>query len=177
MRATLLAMLMACAAAACGCTTAAKQALYELRGARGKLIWVSAPHTERLGRVRGLRFEPATTSIGDRLCPPAFRAAFDRRVAERLAALGEIYPGGAPVLRIESDVLYFQKKGLLSEAQALTRVRMHDDIGLLADGIVRVESRSFRAGDEEDLAEETADTIVRFLRRRGQADDHDRRRE
>ncbi len=167
-------MLMAWASATCGCATAAKQALYELRGARGKLIWISAPQTERLGRVRGLRFEPATTSIGDRLCPPAFRTAFDRRVAEQLAALREIYPGGAPVLRIEPDVLYFQKKGLLSEAQALTRVRMRDDVGLLADGIVRVESRSFRAGDEEDLAEETADTIVRFLRRDGRMRDHDR---
>ena len=166
MRKTLLATaLLIAAGLATGCTTAAKQALYELRGARGKILWVSPPHRERLARVRAVRFEPVTTSIGPRLCPPSFRSAYDRRAAEKLAELGALYPGGEPELRIEADVLYFQKKGLLSEAQSLTRVRMRDDVGLLADGIVRVESKAFRAGDEEHLAEETVDAICKFLRR------------
>lgn len=174
MRKTVFAIsLLAAAGLVAGCTTAAKQALYELRGAKGKFLWVSAPHRERLARVRGLRFEPVTTSIGQRLCPPAFLTAFDRRAAERLETLRGLYPGGEPLLRIQADVLYFQKKGLLSEAQSLTRVRMRDDVGLLADGIVRVESRSFRAGDEEDLAEETVDAICKFLRRGREEDDRD----
>ncbi len=173
MRTAVSALLLCAATLVPGCTTAAKQALYELRGARGRILWVSAPHRERLARLRGLRFEPVTTSIGQRLCPPAFMTAYDRRVAEKLADLHELYPGGEPLLRIEAEVLYFQKKGLLSEAQSLTRVRMRDDLGLLADGIVRVESKSFRAGDEKDLAEETVDTICKFLRREREEDDHE----
>lgn len=172
MRTAVFAGLAALAGLTCGCTTAAKQALYELRGARGKILWVSAPHRERLARIRSLVFEPATTTIGDRLCPVSFRNAYDRRAGEQLEALRTLYPGGEPRLRIEADVLYFQKKGLLSEAQSLTRVRMRDDLGLLADGIVRVESKSFRAGDEEDLAEETVDAICKFLRRGREQDEH-----
>jgi hypothetical protein len=148
-----------------GCTTAAKHAFYEVRGAQGSMLYIDDLDADELRPCQSVRFEPATTTIGSRLCPPAFLHEYDRAAQAMTEKLRDQFPGGPPVLTITGDVLYFQKKGLLSGAQSLVRTRFTVDGRLLADAIVRVESRAFREGDHAALAEETIDTIGKALRR------------
>lgn len=151
-----------------GCSRAIKQAYYEFRGAKSEIILISDFDQDPLGPYRSVRFEPVTTTVGDKICPPRLRRYYDQHARELLADLRAFYPGGDPALRIASEILYFQHKGLLSGAECLTRVRMHDDADqrLVLDAIVRTESKSFRAGDESALAESNVKAIGKLLKKR-----------
>jgi hypothetical protein len=150
-----------------GCTTALKQAYYEIRGAKSKIIPVRDLQENALLECRSFRFEPVTTTVGDRICPPELRHAWDRHAAELASELREFYPGGDPGLLIASEILYFQKKGLLSGSQCLTRVKMREGERLIVDAIVRTESKSFREGGEDALAESNVKALGKFLKARG----------
>ena len=53
----------------------------------------------------------------------------------------------------------------MSHAECLARVRMHEDGTLVADVVVRSESKSFRAGDEKALAGACIQAIGKFLKK------------
>jgi len=150
-----------------GCTTALKQAYYEARGAKSKIIPVTDLEQDALLKYRSVRFEPATTTVGDRICPLELRRSYDRHTTELASELREFYPGGDPGLRVASEILYFQKKGLLSGSQCLTRVQMREGEQLVVDAIVRTESKSFREGGEDALAESNVKALGKFLKNRG----------
>lgn len=153
-------------ATGCGVSTVAKQAFYELRGAHGTILFIDELNVAELGRYRTIRFEPVHSTLGPVLCPPKLRRAYDR-YAHRLALeLRDEFPGGEPTLSVASEILYFQRKSLLSGAECLTRVRFTEGGQLVADGIVRVESKSFREGGTSDLAEASVETIGKVLKER-----------
>ena len=150
-----------------GCTTALKQAYYEIRGAKSKIIPAADWNEDALLKYHSVSFEPATTTVGDRICPLKLRHAWDRHAAELASDLREFYTGGDPGLRVASEILYFQKKGLLSGSQCLTRVKMREGEQLVVDAIVRTESKSFREGGEDALAESNVKALGKFLEVRG----------
>jgi hypothetical protein len=157
-------LLAANAALVTGCFTMAKQAYSEVRGAQGELLPIREMSAAALARYQSVDFTPATTTVGARICPPAVLRAYDRSANQLAARLRQqSYPGGVPSLRIDSDVLYFQGKGLLSGALMLTRVRMLVGDELVGDTLVKAESNSFRAGGEGDLAKASLDALARLL--------------
>ncbi len=145
-----------------GCFTIAKQAYHEAVGAKGDVIPITGG-PEGLSRYRSVEFKPATTTVNDRLCPPELRRAYDRCTGQSAAKLGATFPGGDPKLTVASEILYFQKKGLLSGAFMLTRVRMSADTDLIIDALLRAESDAFRAGGEDDLARASCEALRVFL--------------
>lgn len=146
-----------------GCTTVIKQAYYEVRGAHGKVNLVNDVKATTLLPYQSLKFEPASTTLGDKLCPPAVLEEFDRAGSAAALAITEELPGGMPGLTVSTEVLYFKKKGLFSGAQCLARVRARDDRALVLDAVVEVESRAFRAGDEDDLAEASVKALADYV--------------
>lgn len=146
-----------------GCFTLAKQAFVEARGAQGEVLSISELHETALGRCQGLEFTPATTTAGPRICPAEVLRAYDRSANQLVARLKPLYPGGAPVLRVDTEMLYFQKKGLLGQAILLARIRMHADNQLAVDAIVKVESKAFRAGGEDELARGATEGLRKYL--------------
>lgn len=168
-------MLLAAAfAPLAGCTTVLKQAYYEVRGAKARVVMVEDRDPALLEGVKSVRFEPATTLIGPKITPPALLRAYDaavQRVAGDLRK--EAYPGGEPALTVRSDMIYAQTKGLMSGALCLTRVRMTADDGGALDVLVKAESKSFRAGGEDDLASAAAEALGRFLREKKRIVDDD----
>lgn len=162
----LLSICVLFAASGCGVGTAAKMAYYELRGAKGSLKFIQGAEAAELERFQSVEFSPATTTIGPELCPPRLRAAYDTSAAQLKERLAECYPGGAPVLTVASDVMYFQEKGLMSGAECLTRVRFTESGRLIADALVRVESKAFRQGGASAMAETSVKTIGKFLEER-----------
>jgi hypothetical protein len=159
----------------CGAGSLAKHAFYEVRGAQSKIIPVDDFDPDALRAYLSVRFEPVTTTVGDRICPPRLRRAYDEQLRELSLDLREHYPGGKPTLRVSSEIMYFHRKGLLSGAQCLARVRMHDADSqrLLVDAIIRTESKSFSAGDEDALAESGVDELGEFLEKRKLEDEED----
>ncbi len=154
-----------------GCMTAAKAALHEVRGAHAELLFVSSTLREQVAAFNDVDFAPATTTLGGRLCSPKVLSAFDRnthdlRQSEKFAAA---FPGGEPTLRVDSEVYYYQEKGLLSGALLLVRVKMHGGGQLLTDALVKVESKSFREGDSSALTEAGVEAIGKFLRKQKNA--------
>jgi hypothetical protein len=154
--------------AGCGASSIAKQAFHEIRGAKSKIFLVTDISEDTLLKYRGLRFSPVTTTVGDKICPRELLRDYDECLGDVSADLRDFYPGGTPGLHISSEILYFQRKGLLSGAECLARVKMHDadDKRLVVDAIVRSESKSFRAGGENALAESNVKAIGKFLTRR-----------
>lgn len=150
-----------------GCARAIKQAYYEFRGAQSEIMLISGFAENTLTPYRSLHFEPATTTVGNTICPPRLLRCFDQYLAEAAADLRRLYPGGQPGLRITNEVLYSQRKGLLSQAMCLARVRMYDaeDQHLVVDAIILTESKSFRQGGRSDLAASTVKALHQFLRR------------
>lgn len=156
-----------------GCLTILRQGFQEVRGARAEVLTIDDVPGQPLAGYRSLEFEPATTTAGPRICPPELLEAYDRAANDSQRHLRELFPGGGPALRVGSEILYFQKKGLLSAAQCLTRLRVYGEDRLLVDAIVRAESQAFREGDERALAEASWKAVRRFLRvkHRGEANE------
>lgn len=174
---TLLVLLTTSTLSLTGCFTIAKQAIHEARGAQGELLPVSTVGDSALARCRSIVFTPADTTAGPRLCPPALLREYDAATRKLAARLRPHYPGGAPTLTVDSEILYFQRKGLLSGAFMLTRVRMRADDRLAVDAIIKAESAAYTAGGEDDLADATVDALGRFLRRNRPAESSAGRRD
>ena len=147
-----------------GCLgTVLKQGFEEVRGAHADLLPIVSVSELALAKYESVAFTPATTTIGDRLCPPGVRRAYDRSASQLLARLTRVYPGGPPTLTIDTDIVYFQKKGLFSGGQLLARVKMHGADQLVADALLKAETQSFRAGGEDNLARAAIQALQRFL--------------
>ena len=160
-----LAALLAVSVSQAGCTKVIMQGVHEVRGASAKLHLISAVDENEFAGYGGIRFEPLETSIGSRLCPPTLHDEYDAAAAVWQRKLAEHYSGGGPELTIESEALYYQKKGLLKSALMLSRVRMRAKETLVMDGIVLAKSKSYRAGGESALAAATLKAIGKFLER------------
>ena len=152
-----------------GCTTVAKQAFHEVRGAHSDVLLITDLNEQTLRPYQRVTFDPVISTLGDKLCPPELREVFNQNLAEQGATLQTAYSGGGPGLRVGSEILFFQEKGLLSQAELLSRVRMHDmnTSQLVLDAVVRTESKAFRAGGKTALARSNAEAIGKLLRRRG----------
>jgi hypothetical protein len=150
-----------------GCFTLAKQAYNEARGAQGDVLPITDAGHLTLQKYRDIQFTPATTTTGSRLCPPALTRAYDRSANQLDARLKSWFPeeGGAPTLTVDSDVLYFQGKGMLSGAFMLTRVKLREGDQPVTEVMVRAESEAFRAGGEDALANASVDALGKFLKR------------
>jgi len=160
-----------------GCSHIIKPAYYELRGAKGTIYWVEEPPVSSLDEFRSVYFEPLSTTLGARLCPPELLEEYNRTARVYEAKL-ENYPGGSPTLSVGGDVVYFQNKGLLSAALLLMRFKLTADGRQVGDGVLRVESKSFREGDIGDLAETAVETLSKYLdeEKMPRDDDPERRR-
>lgn len=158
-----------------GCMSVAKQAFYELRGAKAEVVLNG--HAADLQPYASVEFTPVTTTLSDRLCPRDVIAAYDRYLRALPRELEVAYPGGEPRLTLDSEVMYFQSKGIMSQAQMLTRVRMRTGDHLLVDAIVKCESKAFREGGGDDLAETSVKALGKWLRKqKGLDDDRDRKK-
>lgn len=168
-----ISVLIGLAAASAGCRTAIKQAVSEFKGAQGELLLVQDVAPAALSTYSSFSFTPASTTVGPRICPPDLLSPYDAaaRQLEQDGDLIDLYPGGAPVLRIQTEFLYSQKKGFFSAAEALARVKFLGDAGVVADAIVRAESESFLRGDNSALAEACVTAIRNFLVTRKKAED------
>ncbi|HUU97199.1 MAG TPA: hypothetical protein VM487_15785 [Phycisphaerae bacterium] len=159
-----------------GCTTVAKQAFHEFRGAKADVSFVRDIGDRALAVYRSVEFESARSDVG-LVCPPKVLQAWDQHAGEEQAELAEYFPGGPPTLRIESEIWFFKEKGLLGHAECLARVRMRDSGTVKADLIVQALSKSFRAGDESALTRAAVQAIGKFLKNQKKAEENDEEEE
>lgn len=164
-RSLLVVLLVTFSTTLTGCTTAIKQVYHEVRGAKSEVMLVRNVSENAIAPYQDVQFDAVTTSVGSKICPPSLLAAYNEAAAVRRDRLREAYPGGSPALRITSDLIYFQEKGLLSGAVLLARVKLHDrdDNRVVVDTLVRTESKSFRKGGGGDLAESNVRAIGKML--------------
>lgn len=146
-----------------GCMTAIKQAFHEAKGATGEVFTTSEVADGALERFQSIEFRPATTEVGPKITPPTLLLGFDNGAREVMTDLKPDYPGGAPTLTIDTTLLYFQSKGILSGAEALARVKMFDGDRIVVDSVVRSESDAFSAGGEDALSSALARGVRKFL--------------
>lgn len=149
---------------ATGCRYVATQTIAEVRGAKAEIHAASPVSSTAFERFRDVEFQPAHSDIGDRVVPAALLYAYNDGAIEAIGKLRDRFPGGEPVVHIIANMLYFQKKSLMSGAEALARVQFTSGGSLVLDSVIRAESESFRAGDEAALARAIVDAIVRLLR-------------
>ena len=159
-----------------GCTTMAKQALHEVRGAKADISFVAEIGEDALARYQSVRFESARSDAG-LVCPPEVLHAWDLHAAEEQTRLAKHFPGGPPVLRIESEILFFKEKGLLGQAECLARVRVRANDTLVADMVVQAQSKSFRAGDENALTQAAVQKVGRLLEKQKRAEEEEEEEE
>lgn len=146
-----------------GCTTALKQAYYEVRGAQGELRFVEQPLPSQVRQFNSFQIEPAQTDLGRALCPLKLREAYRDAAATAVKSQDALWPGGDPTLTISGDIVYFQKKGILSASQLITRVKFKSGNDTFGDALLIVESKSFREGDEEGIADAGIDALMKYL--------------
>jgi hypothetical protein len=77
---------------------------------------------------------------------------------------------GATV-RVDSEILYFQKKGLFSGGEFLTHSRLSRDGAQFADVLVQAESNAFTRGGEKDLARACIHALENYIKK-GKEDKH-----
>jgi hypothetical protein len=156
-----LGLVLSCAT---GCSTLVKQAYYEVRGAEAELLWVQQPPPGTFAGAGKVTFAPVTTTVGP-LIAPGLMAAYDAAARQTELVLTSQYAGGGAPLRIETDVIYFQRKGLLSGALFLARLRLDLDGAAAGDALLKVESKAYSAGDEEALAQAALKVVREYFQR------------
>ena len=164
-RITSVVFLAAALASVTGCTSALKQAYYEVRGAQADVVEMDESAPPSLAQYQSVVFEPATTQIGPKIAPPSVLAAYDTSARAEAEALKDAFPGGEPSLTVRTEILYSQNKGLMSGALGLARVRLSGSDGTTRDIVVKSESKSFRAGDKNNLAEAAVKAVGGYLRK------------
>jgi len=157
-----------------GCTSVAKRAYYEVRGAKVSVL----PAQQMVSRTqivntfapyKSFTVLPASSSVGEHMCPQRVLSAFDAAVNEirqdkdYMDKFAAHYPGGDPAFTVSITLHFVESKGLLGSALLFARVQMTDGATTLLDAVILTESKSFREGGSEKLAEETAKGIGRFL--------------
>jgi hypothetical protein len=116
-----------------------------------------------LTRFQAVSLEPPANATPV-ICTDRLEREYRQALADAETELRESYPGGGAELRIKSEMLYFQKKGLFSAAQFLTRVRFFEGDRALGDAMVVAESGAFTAGGESALAQAASKALVKHLR-------------
>lgn len=165
------AVVSVCLLSATGCTSVAKRAFYEFRGAQGTLTFITEPAAEDLDGCGAVAFEPAATTLGPRICPPELLPGYNAAAQSLAAELAEHYPGDEPTLTIASDIIYFRKKGLLGDAELIVRVRLRKNGEQVGDGLLVVNSKAFREGGADDLSAAAIKALGKFLRRENRGQD------
>lgn len=161
-----------------GCTTLIKQAYYEIHGAGAEIKLNEDMGDRTLLNYKSVRFMPLERAVGERIVPAAFVQSYDHTSAEVIVDLKGDYPGGEPSLTVKSEVLYFQAKGMLSSALALTRVRIFASEKQIIDAMVLAETKAFREGSgDESLAAATVNAIGKMLSTRKNPETYDEKEE
>ncbi len=169
-----LALLAAGTLATTGCsavTSVAGPVFNEVRGAHGSVIALREPARDVFGRIASLKFTPATCSLGPRIGTPELLRAYDIAASEFAARFAGVRLANAVPLVCDTDVLYFQKKGLVSGGLLLARVRLRADNTDGGEVLLKAESQAFRAGDEAALSTAAVDALGRFLRREARGEE------
>lgn len=138
-----------------GCSTVVKQAFYEVRGAQGEFVSQRGARPASLDSYQTVKFRPARSDIAGRLIPNYLVTSFNAAATE---IEGELPTGTA--VEIETNILFYEGKGLLDAAFFLAHVKFYGGGALLDEGMVKVTSKSFRRGDGEDVARKAAETIA-----------------
>lgn len=149
-----------------GCMSAAKQGLHEVIGARAEVIPLSEGEGRHLARYNTVAYARARTELSSRVIAPSLLAEYDAAARQAEAALAEKLPGGGPVLLVDSEILFYQKKGLLGAGQLLSRVWLRDGEDVVYEALVNATTKSFREGAAGDLAEATVKSLAKFIRER-----------
>ena len=145
-----------------GCSTIAKQAFFEARGATAEILPIAGSAYAGDWNGRPMRFASARTDIGGNIVPGTVLAAWDAAAKDLERTMTDSGAKGAN-LEASANVLFFQRKGLLGSAMLLTRVQVTDAGRQTLDAVVRTESKSFRAGDEADLCEESVEAVAEYV--------------
>ncbi|TWT42155.1 hypothetical protein RAS1_32850 [Phycisphaerae bacterium RAS1] len=147
-----------------GCFTVIKQAYFEARGAQGKVVVVTDTASTELDRCGSIEFEPSTSDVGSKLCPPKLLTDYDLAIADlKQKQLPARFGGGAPAARVTSQIYYFQEKGFFGQAMCIARLKFSGAAGQILDVMIISESKAYRAGGEKDLANACAKALGKFL--------------
>jgi hypothetical protein len=148
-----------------GCSTLAKQGYSEFKGAQSELKIVGAAQSGAVKNASGIEFKAAKSSIGPEVVGPTVLQTYDaeaRKVAEKLAGN---FKGKDAKLVVDSDLLYYQGKGITSGGMLLTHVRVHAGDKLVLDTLIKTESESFRSRDEAALTRSAVEALGKQLQR------------
>ncbi len=149
--------------AGCSPLSLVAPAYHELRGAKAELLFDELPAASVLRAAQSVKFAPARTALGARLYPTELVSVYDREGRKAEEELRASYPGGSPVVTVDSEILYCQEKGLMSGALLLIRLTFQGEGGPIGTGLARAESKSFREGSEAALARETFKVLREFF--------------
>lgn len=147
-----------------GCLSAARQAFEEARGARGETLVIRESAVGALVRPERVEFTPATSRFGPRIVPPVVLPAYDASARQLMARLPAPSVAARPPVIVDTEMLYFQRKSLLSGGLLLAHVIFRIAEQPAAELLVRAESDAFRAGSEDDLANAAVEAVRKYLR-------------
>lgn len=148
-----------------GCLTTLKHAYYEVQGAQAEEEVIESAGSAALATYKGVEFLPSESRVPAAIVPATVRAEFDRQAKDAAAKLAPEYPGGAPRLAVDTEIFYFQRTGIMSAGMLLMRARFRDQNRVIVDLLVKSESKSFRAGGEEDLVAAGLEAIIEYLKK------------
>lgn len=146
-----------------GCFTLIKQAFYEVRGAKSDIRQNTTTTRAELQPYEHIEFAPVTTELTDQICPRRLLFHYDEFAANQQPDFYLAFPGDPPALSGHSEILYYAPKGILGAAIMITRFRLYDGEREVGDLVVITESKSFRAGDEDDMARSAAHGLGKYL--------------
>jgi len=160
-----------------GCSTIAKKAYKEARGARSKLQVVPGTVRGDVGRFKGVRVAPTRTDIGA-LASAEFVETLPGALRSSLAeGEGAPLPGGSPVIEVVPQVQWYHHAGGLkgiigSDSYAVVLFLLcseGDDVGKVQ---IVTKNAASRIGDRE-MADSMAKELAAWFSRGGAEEEDD----
>jgi hypothetical protein len=168
-------MAMACMAAVLtygtGCTTIAKRAMKEAKGASSDAEAVPGAGGGSFARFNGVDIQPPRTNLGG-LVSTEYRAELTRALREQLVTEDDApFKGSSPRLTIDPEILWYYRGGsIMPEKFAVVLFWLKD--GGADVGRVQIVTKSEATGTgDNDMAENMAKELVSYFEDHGKKTD------
>lgn len=150
-----------------GCTTVAKRAFKEAKGASSDFDIVPGTGASGYSQYAGVTIEQPRTELGG-LVSTSFKSELVKALKEELT-MGDDAPfrGGSPTLTIEPHIMWFNKGGLVfPDKHAIVLYYLKANGAEVGRVQIATKSEAARTGDGA-LAESSAEELCKFFEKHG----------
>lgn len=185
-RIIMAALATCCLLGVCGCSTAAKQAIYTVIGAQGEFYEVQVVNPFELAGYRSVQVQPFTNELGQRV-PPEVIVEINEQTPRTVREAGLFYPEGKQLV-VRGRIIHYTGRTALagsimsvagSSEECVCRVQLidADSQQVVGEAVCWGQTKSALRRGSGELGQGVGKGVAKWIRQRLPEEERERRRE